>query len=370
MKRLELLDYGRFIAALCVLAYHYLFNGILNGKVASISHIPVVADMAKYGYLGVEFFFMISGYVIFFSANHKSAGDFLTSRALRLFPAFWVAVLLTSGVAFFIGGELMSVSTPQVIANLTMFPTLLGYNFVDGVYWTLQYEWKFYLAVFALLALGLQDKLSLAFILWPVAMLLAKITGLTALPYMGGYFCYFAAGCLFALRQQERGPASLASLLLCLYLCIAFTLEKANLLETTKGVYYADTLIAAVISSFFIFFVLMNSARGSSLRLPGSRLAGALTYPLYLIHAHIGYMLLTHFATEQNKLLVYTLCLALVLIAAYLIHVLAERKLAAFWHRFFSRTLGAAGDAIQKRASTVASHVYRQLYRFTSGRIR
>ncbi len=100
MKRLELLDYGRFIAALCVLASHYLYNGILTGKINSIAPMPEVADIVKYGYLGVDFFFIISGYVIFFSAQNKSAGDFLTSRALRLFPAFWVAVLLTSTVAF------------------------------------------------------------------------------------------------------------------------------------------------------------------------------------------------------------------------------------------------------------------------------
>lgn len=370
MKRLELLDYGRFIAALCVLAYHYLFNGIHNGKIASIGHIPDIAELAKYGYLGVEFFFMISGYVIFFSAQNKSAGDFLTSRALRLFPAFWVAVLLTSAVAFFIGGELMSVTAPQVIANLTMFPTLLGYSFVDGVYWTLQYEWKFYFAVFAMLALGLHDKLSLAFILWPLAMLIAKITGLSNLPYMGGYFCYFAAGCLFALRKQDQTLISLASLLLSLYLCISFTLEKVDWLETNKGVLYNDVLIATIVCGFFLFFLWINSAWGSKIRLPGSRLAGAMTYPLYLVHAHIGYMLLNHFATEQNKLLVYTLCVTLVLVLAYLIHVFAERKPATFWHHTFARTLGALGDKIQVHASGIASHIYRQLYRFTIGKIR
>ena len=370
MKRLELLDYGRFLAALCVLAYHYLFNGIHNGKIDSISHIPGVADVAKYGYLGVEFFFMISGYVIFYSAQNKSAGNFLTSRAVRLFPAFWVAVLLTSSVAFFIGGELMSVSAPQVIANLTMFPTLLGYGFVDGVYWTLQYEWKFYFAVFALLAFGFQDKLSLAFMLWPVAMLLAKLTGLTGLPYMGGYFCYFAAGCLFALRGQNQTSASLASLLLSLYLCISFTLDKAGVLESTKGVYYNDALIAAIICSFFLIFQSMNSAWGSRIRLPGSRLAGAMTYPLYLVHAHIGYMLLSHFANEQNKLLIYALSLLAVLTLAFLIHVFVERKPAAFWHSLFARTLGAAGDKIQIHASALTDYTYRQLYRLAFGRPR
>lgn len=359
MKRLELLDYGRFIAALCVVSYHYLFNGINNGKVTSITHIPAIIDIAKYGYLGVEFFFMISGYVIFFSANRKSAGDFLTSRAVRLFPAFWVAVLFTSAIAFFIGGAMMSVTAPQVVTNLTMFPNIFGYAFVDGVYWTLQYEWKFYFAVFAVLALGLQEQLRFIFMLWPVGMLLAKITGLTALPYMGDYYCYFAAGCLFAMLKEQKSWPAIGSLLLCGNLCISFTLEKALVLETTKNVDYSLVIIAAVIVSFFALFTFINSAAGASLKLPGSRLAGGLTYPVYLIHAHFGYMVLNHFATEQNKVLVYLLCLACVLSTAYLIHIFAEKKPAAYWENLFSRTLGAAGNAVQIRASAAAGSLYR-----------
>lgn len=66
MKRLELLDYSRFFAAIIVVAFHYTFNGINNGKIASIDYMPSVVSITKYGYIGVELFFMVSGYVIFF----------------------------------------------------------------------------------------------------------------------------------------------------------------------------------------------------------------------------------------------------------------------------------------------------------------
>lgn len=56
MKRIALLDYGRFFAALAVMASHYFFGGIVNQKISSIDHIDSVANIAKYGYLGVEFF--------------------------------------------------------------------------------------------------------------------------------------------------------------------------------------------------------------------------------------------------------------------------------------------------------------------------
>ena len=51
MKRLELLDYTRFIAVIMVVLFHYTFNGIVNGKIGSISHSPWLIEITKYGYL-------------------------------------------------------------------------------------------------------------------------------------------------------------------------------------------------------------------------------------------------------------------------------------------------------------------------------
>ena len=117
MKRLELLDYGRFFAAIVVVLFHYTFNGISNGKITSIAHTQSVIDLTKYGYLGVELFFMISGYVIFFSAKSGSASKFAVGRAVRLYPAYWFAVLFTSVFAFNWGGDLMSVQPRQIVVN-------------------------------------------------------------------------------------------------------------------------------------------------------------------------------------------------------------------------------------------------------------
>ena len=67
-NRVALLDYMRFFAAMIVVFFHYFFNGLLNGKITSIHELTYFADIAKYGYLGVDLFFIISGYVIFNSA--------------------------------------------------------------------------------------------------------------------------------------------------------------------------------------------------------------------------------------------------------------------------------------------------------------
>lgn len=352
MKRIELLDYGRFLAAISVVAFHYFFNGIANGKISSITHIPEVIDIAKYGYLGVEFFFMISGYVIFLSAKNRSASEFLVSRAIRLYPAFWVAVIFTSLVAVFLGGERMSVSLPQVLANLTMASPAFGYNYVDGVYWTLAVELTFYIAVFFFLLIGLSKNLSKVFLIWPFAMLLAAIVGKSHFPYMGSYYCYFAAGTILAiLKERITIPASF-SLLTCLALCLRHSIGAVGRLSESKGTFYSGIIIGLIVLIFFLFFLFMNTKKGAELKLYNSRLLGDLTYPIYLTHAHVGYMVLNRFATDQNKYMVYAITFAFVLLMAYLIHILVEKKYLDAWETFFQKLLGNPVAAVSRRVAT------------------
>ena len=69
---MEIVDYLRLLAAFSVVAFHYLYNGIHNGKVDSTRPRADRSQIAQYGYLGVNFFFMISGYVIFASVTGKT----------------------------------------------------------------------------------------------------------------------------------------------------------------------------------------------------------------------------------------------------------------------------------------------------------
>jgi len=359
MKRLELLDYGRFFAALSVVAFHYFFNGINNGKITSITHIPELVSIAKYGYLGVEFFFIISGYVIFFSANNKTAGQFLASRAVRLYPAFWVAVLFTSIAAQFWGGPQMDVSLKQFFFNLTMFPGTFGMPYVDGVYWTLHYEWKFYFAVFIVLIIGLQSKLRFIFLMWPAYILLTRLTGSSDLPYSEGYYCYFAAGALFAINKERYSHLSSSALLLSLYLCISFSAGKADSLSTSNGIEFSALVIGIIIFLQFLFFILLDSPVGTRTKIKGSRLAGGLTYPIYLIHAHFGYMFINEYANNDNKPIMYVAAITIVLFTAYLIHTFAEKKPAKLWNHFFYNFLATAVDKLQNRASTIFIYLAR-----------
>lgn len=351
-KRLELLDYGRFAAALSVILFHYTFNGIANGKIDSLTHISWLVDFTKYGYLGVELFFMISGYVIFYSAENRDAASFAISRAKRLYPAYWFGVLFTAFFAYQWGGELMSVSPAQIVVNFTMLQTLVGMPNVDGAYWTLFYELIFYAGVFFILLIGAQRYLRTIFVLWPVIFLLALLVGFNNYSYLGGYFYFFSAGTLLAIIRCKPCPKSWASLSIVFMLCVYFSASKAPSMTINKGIEYSAIVIAITVSAFFALFLFQNNERISKIQLPMSRVAGDLTYPIYLIHAHFGYMFLSQYGTDQNKAFMYPLTILMVLVIAWLINRYIEKGLSEQWMRLFNYLISNPVKYLQSLVAT------------------
>jgi hypothetical protein len=68
-------DFLRFVAALLAVLFHYCFRGCSAGNYWTVA-FPEIADVAKYGDLRVDLFFMISGFVIVASARGRSAAAF------------------------------------------------------------------------------------------------------------------------------------------------------------------------------------------------------------------------------------------------------------------------------------------------------
>ena len=133
------LDLLRFIAALGVVNFHYFFG--LTDKLS----------WYRYGNLGVELFFIISGFVISQSAATASTRNFILGRFIRLYPLFWIACTITYLVTL-----LMPNGTPvhfaEYLISMTMLgdklSSALGYGgLVDPSYWTLAVELMFYVSI-------------------------------------------------------------------------------------------------------------------------------------------------------------------------------------------------------------------------------
>src|SRR5436190_10531242 len=96
------LDLLRFIAACAVMLFHYTFRGPRDGFWQA--SFPFLDQISRYGYLGVQVFFILSGFVILLTAYEKNAMGFAMARFVRLFPAYWICVTLTTAVVVIAGG--------------------------------------------------------------------------------------------------------------------------------------------------------------------------------------------------------------------------------------------------------------------------
>ena len=141
--RVRLLDGFRLLAALMVVCWHY--SGLTHGNGQPSADIRSLHPFAAYGWLGVELFFLISGFVIAMSAVNRSVGEFAVSRFVRLFPAYWLGVLVTAVVLLIWPIAVHPPKLSDVGVNLTMLQEGFRVPSVDAVYWTLFAELRFYL---------------------------------------------------------------------------------------------------------------------------------------------------------------------------------------------------------------------------------
>ena len=138
-ERMGSLDLLRLIAALSVLCFHYLFRASIAPPVL-VHGYPEVAPFAMYGYLGVNLFFLISGFVIAWSAEGRSWTEFAAARFARLYPGFLVCMTASFIVQSLAADPNYPYDPSTWVANLFIVAPIFKRPFMDGVYWSIVFE--------------------------------------------------------------------------------------------------------------------------------------------------------------------------------------------------------------------------------------
>ena len=222
----------RVIALGGVIFFHYFFSGISRGRITSISPSPFF-DIAKYGYLGVEFFFLISGFVILYSTQNRSAFDFAKRRFFRLYPMYWIAVTFIYIVTIAPWWKFPGESFDDFSLTLTMFPTAFGGEWMDAAHWFLKRELQSYLIVIFFMAIGLGKKLPQIFPIWAIVMCVWNLFNLPTFEiwYVNGYFALINAGAIIYCIREWGWSRIRALGLLAAYICsIETRIEHAEFL--------------------------------------------------------------------------------------------------------------------------------------------
>jgi peptidoglycan/LPS O-acetylase OafA/YrhL len=291
--RLGAVDGVRAVAILWVAIYHFAVFWTPSGRGDPLlpygdrlSWIP----WAELGHLGVSMFFVVSGFVIAYSLDRSaSALDFAVRRLVRLWPMLLVCGTLTFVGTLALGPEELHRTPIEYAISLAFVPPELvgqalgveGLRWLDGAYWPLWVELRFY-AVAALLFLIARRRFLLA---WAgVALACAALQAVLGAqhPLAGMLFTehqpFFTIGiALAALRVQGVEPGPLALFLL----------------GTVQAAAYWDGPLAPLAAAIALP-VLACLARGPLpvlSRAPVARI-GRASYAYYLLHQHLGLALI------------------------------------------------------------------------------
>ena len=336
--RLRALDGLRLVAALMVALYHY---GGRDGEVARAwgssprDQFPTLHSLFAYGCLGVQVFFVISGFVICMSGWGRPLTSFFASRASRLLPAYWAAVLLVTGVFALPVVAYRAVSPSDALVNLTMLQMPLGVDRVLGVCWTLWAEVRFY-ALFALCVVlpGANRRRVIMFCAgWMLAAVIAENANMPLLDIvlMPEYAPFFIGGVgLYLVHRDRRDVHAWGIVAVSWLIGQHYAVRGLWHAPNPEAFSYRSSFgIIAVVTFGFVAVAAIALGLLGRVNWRWLTVAGALTYPFYLVHEHLGWVVIhaLHRGLGLHSWVTFALTVASMLLLAWLLHKYVEKSL-------------------------------------------
>lgn len=287
-QRIGSLDGLRGLAIAMVVLFHaYAGHQALIPWAYNAGLQPV----ARFGWLGVELFFLISGFVILMSLEKcPTFLEFLRRRWLRLFPGMLIATVLVFCTAILM--------PERPLGQPRLFDSVWGLFFVDpeifkavgvearaleGVFWSLFVEVKFYLIFGALYFIFPRRAVAGLTVLFGAAFVYKLAAFFGAVPRSFDtliftvlslqYFGWFCVGAILYRFHVTRKPWTL----------LLATLVLAPAVLATAG---SDKAVMAIsVAIYLVFCVAIFTRIGvACFASPLPVMAGFVSYPLYLIH--------------------------------------------------------------------------------------
>lgn len=313
-ERLDTLDGLRALAVAAVVLYHYCYfwtpagNGYsLIAYGDALSGLPFV----NVGYLGVHLFFVISGFVILLTLERTSSlKEFLLRRTLRLWPALLIFGTMTFAIVSMLGPEELRVGWWEYVLSLVILPPqhvgmLLGasgWKWLDGAYWSLFVEVKFYIVI-GFLFFAFPQRVITAWIAFELATLVIglqtyavggqlwhMLDGLVFQPFVP----YFSFGLAAYANWSGRGGKAVQLLAALAILHAALVLVVQLVQHPPANLWISAEVVAGQAIIFAVFYLFAwRRVSLSFLGWPPLVRAGRASYGIYLLHQNVGVAVLS-----------------------------------------------------------------------------
>lgn len=307
------LQAGRAIAALLVVLYHIGMDMSLE----KYFNMPAFDIPFSFGGAGVEFFFVLSGFIIFYAHRNdfnqpSRVKSYFFKRFARIYPTFWIIFIGVSALALVSASTRGVVPTDPIILLKTLLlipqdPAVVGGTGapVIGVAWTLQYEMLFYVTF----ALAIWNRLFgvLAIAAFVAIYVIQQAFGNLPFPLSflaQDYIWLFIMGMVVAKlclnkNMNVKHPEYFAIVGGLMFLVVALDIVfKLDILKDYKILLFG-------ISSSIVVFGLVKAEQAGKVFLGNKlvQLVGNASYALYLTHySLISFMLKVAMMLKLNEL--------------------------------------------------------------------
>lgn len=173
---------------------------MLRGLAAAAVVLRHSDDRFLVGSIGVDFFFVISGFVMANLYRTRSASQFLFDRAWRIFPIYWIALLPWLIVRVADGS---GITVQGTLVSALLIPNWFGISGTYlGVAWTLLFELLFYVGVALAIRVG---SLIVPALLFTIAIIARPYVDVTLLYFLGSPMIFeFLFGVVIARAPINR----------------------------------------------------------------------------------------------------------------------------------------------------------------------
>ena len=256
----------RFIAALLIVVHHSVGTGRAYGFNA-----PIFSSFVDLSKIGVDIFFVISGFVITLSflREKPSASVFLMKRFCKVIPMYWImtTILLLVLIVFpsrYVNSDMASFNE---IALSYLFLSQLVENDapIFFVGWTLEFEMLFY-SIFGIFIFSLKKTIPVLIFTYLFTLILSF--------FVSAYMMYFAFGIVFAIVYMLRRKRFFNEFCIILVgVFLPLVLLNYNSGEFNEEIFLL--MLAVVMLCFFMIF-------SSQLKYKAIIFLGRITYSTYL----------------------------------------------------------------------------------------
>lgn len=321
------IDSLRGLSILFVIIFHYTYHYNTEYLLRTDNWS---LDIAKYGWSGVDIFFVISGYCIGMTiVKISSFSEFIFRRFARLYPAYLFCGILT--LIFFTFFELPGREVDWFTGFMNLifanFIPGVNYKYIDGIYWALIVEIKFYLIFGALFYL--QNDLNKSINYWfgiciiGNLLLLVNKDNYIFITSIFPHANLFLVGLVLFNFNKVALPNTI---IIFLFVILSFFIQE----RYNNNEYYFIILL------IFVSILLLKKINISFKILPH---IGLLSYTWYLTHNAIGIIIIRELNRLNYQGISVISAILATLLISFLIYNLIELKLKKIIINFYKKNL-------------------------------